>query len=229
MAIFNAGDKVVRQEHYRDGQWAISCAQNDRAADEVFTVESAAEGDISLCGVDMVWDASCFRLATGLEAELRKCCGTVADKPNLEKVVKQLSDEVTELKHTIDVQDQDLAEAESKLKSIKEYASIADRQRTEAEDLRDAAVAAAKSLGDEVQKLREDRRMWRMNAAEWDGLFMALSAGVEDIDLGQLVTQLDQIGRMADEQGNGADARLCFDAAQVVAMVEHTLDKLLDE
>jgi len=99
----------------------------------------------------------------------------------------------------------------------------------ESNDQRDAAVIAAKALGDEVQKLREDRRMWRMNAAEWDGLFMALSAGVEDIDLGQLVTQLDLIGRMADEQGNGADARLCFDASQVVAMVEHTLDKLLDE
>ena len=70
MARFNIGDKVVRREEFRNGLWEHDCAMNDRAADEVFTVESAAEGDISLCGVDRVWDASCFRHADAADLEL---------------------------------------------------------------------------------------------------------------------------------------------------------------
>lgn len=246
MAEFNIGDKVVRQEHYRDGQWAISCAQNDRAADEVFTVESAVEGAISLCGVGGVWDAFGFRLATGLEehqsvglpaedrlreanahieclrekiagleSELRKCCGTVADKPNLEKVVKQLSDEVTELHSK-------LAMYEMDEESLMRQDSLT-TQLAEITDQRDAAVLAAKSLGDEVQKLREDRRELRLNYKALDGLLSSLDHAVADIDLQQLSRQLGQIGEMADEQGNGADAKMCFDSAQVVDFVQRVL------
>lgn len=256
MATLKRGDKVVCREEFRHGLWAHTCAMNDRAADEVFTIDTVGNvtGGVTLEGMNGFWSGRCFRLATGLEehqsvglpaedrlleanahieclrekiawleSELRKCCGTVADKPNLEKVVKQLSDEVTELKHTIDVQAQDLAEAQSNLKSIKEYASIADRQRNEAEDQRDAAVLAAKSFGEEVHNLRQDCRGLRVNVAELDGQLAALEAGVEDIDLKQLSNQLTLIGNMAYEQGNEADGKMCLDAAQVVCLLDHML------
>lgn len=246
MAEFKVGDKVVRKENLIYGGWELDCARNDRSVSEVFTVSGTWGSLIAVDGIPGHWNEECFRLATGLEerqdstlpaedrlresdahieclrelldiekrkvdelqAEVARCCGTVANKADMEEKIANL------LKLNNDLSDRvcDLIE-----------------QLHDVTDQRDAATTAAKSLGDEVQKLREDRRMWRMTAAEWDGLFMALSAGVEDIDLGQLVTQLDQIGRMADEQGNGADAKLCFDASQVVAMVVRTLDSLLDE
>lgn len=240
MSKFKVGDKVVRLAEHRNEPWQMSCARHNVTYDLIGTVDGVlvAEGsrrvklkefssDREHCAW---WDAAYFTYAPApaasvdaLASEVARCCGTVADKPNMEKVVKQLSDEVTELKHTINVQNQDLAEAQSRLTSIKEYASIADQQRNEAEDQRDAAVLAAKTLGDEVQELRRERREYRVGVAGAKGHISTLMAGIDDIDLSSLSSQLDQIGRMADEQGNGADAKMCFDASQVLDMVERFL------
>lgn len=112
--------------------------------------------------------------------------------------------------------------------------TVADKEKmqqllAELTDQRDAAVLAAKTLGDEAQHLRQERREYRRGLAEAWGLLTNLEAGVVDIDLLVLSSQLDQIGRMCDEQGNGADARLAFDAAQVVDMVGRTLTEFADE
>lgn len=244
MAEFNIGDKVVRNASV-NGAWSIACEENTVNVMAVCTVTKVwGGGDISVAevipkGGCLGWSSCYFRLATGLEihqnsalpaedhiaennahveclrdllevekqrvatlqdkvAELRdelsKCCGTVADKPKMELVVKQLSDDLVA-----------------------------------ANDQRDAAVLAAKTLGDEVQHLRQERREYRRGLAEAVGLLTTLEAGVSDVDLLVLSSQLDQIGRMCDEQGNGADAKLAFDAAQVVDMVERTLTKFEDE
>lgn len=232
MAEFKIGDKWVRKESLIYGGWELDCARNDRSVSEVFTVSGVWGDLLQLDGLPGHWKNDCFRPATGLDehqssalsaedrlresdahieclrelldiekrrvselqAEVSRCCGTVADKVVMEDKIAKL------LKYNTELRDQC-----------------------------DAAVLAAKTLGDEVQKLRQERREFRMGMAELRGILSALEDGVADVDLLLLSSQLDQIGRMCDEQGNGADAKLAFDAAQVVDMVERTLDKFADE
>lgn len=171
-----------------------------------------------------------------LQAEVSRCCGTVADKEKMQQLTEELKQELTAAHFTIDNQATNitelkrlLADANLAVGAISTEREVLKRAITNRVDERDAAVLAAKTLGDEVQHLRQERREYRMSNTELLGGIAALDAGVADIDLLVLSSQLDQIGRMCDEQGNGADAKLAFDAAQVVDMVGRTLNRYADE
>lgn len=205
MSQFKVGDKVVRRAEHRDEPWQMSCARHNVTYDFSGTVDGVlgAEGsrrvklkefssDREPCAW---WDAAYFTYAPApaasvdaLASEVARCCGTVAAKEEMQRLIAELKE-----------------------------------QLAQANDQRDAAVLAAKTLGDEVQELRMECREYRHALASIKGPIAELRAGVEDIDTGTLSSQLDQIGRMADEQGNGADAKMCFDASQVLDMVERFL------
>lgn len=205
MSKFRIGDKVVRLAEHRNEPWQRRCARHNVTYDFIGTVDGVmvAEGsrrvklkefssDREPCAW---WDAAYFTYAPApaasvdaLASEVARCCGTVADKEEMQRLIAELKE-----------------------------------QLAQANDQRDAAVLAAKTLGDEVQELRRERREYRVGVAGAKGHVSTLMAGIDDIDLGTLSSQLDQIGRMADEQGNGADAKMCFDASQVLDMVERFL------
>jgi hypothetical protein len=246
MAKFEKGDKVVRLEQFIDELWLCAFDLSNLTSSTVCEVVTGGPEGVTLMDIHghvvssahvTYWAADCFRLATSLEihqgcalpaedhiaegkehvdslrekiasleAELAKCCGTVADKPLLLEKAAELESELTAAHFTID--------------NLK-------KKLTEVEDQRDAAVIAAKSLGDEVQGLRHDRRALRLNFTQCAGYVQALAAGVEDVDLEHLYNQLHAVGEACDEQGNGADANLAYDAAVVVEMVKHTLDEYL--
>lgn len=207
MSQFKVGDKVVRLAAHRDDTWRIACARRDLTYDAVVTVSgllvvgASNHSNIKLQEFnsnsvhDDWWDADYFTYAQAttasvdaLSSEVARCCGTVADKEEMQRMVAELKE-----------------------------------QLAQASDQRDAAVLAAKTLGDEVHELRRERRGYRVEVAEANGHVSTLMAGIEDIDLGSLWRQLEQIGQMADEQGNGADAKMCFDASQVLSLVERFL------
>lgn len=207
MSKFKVGDKVVRLGARRDTSWQIGCARNNVTDDFIGTVDGVMDEEWSGRGSIKLkefssdrgpcdwWDATYFTYAPApaasvdaLASEVARCCGTVADKEEMQRLIAELKE-----------------------------------QLAQANDQRDAAVLAAKTLGDEVQELRRERREYRVGVAGAKGHVSTLMAGIADIDLGTLSSQLDQIGRMADEQGNGADAKMCFDASQVLDMVERFL------
>lgn len=247
MAEFKIGDKVVRHDVFQAGEWSLFCARTGHADNAVFSVIQGNDSFIQVAPDGFWWDSSCFRTATGLEehqgaslsaedrlresdahieclrelldiawrkvdelqAEVARCCGTVADKTAMEE-------QIAELEELLDVRNEQLTT----------QALRNNRQSAEMDDLveqRDAAVTAAKSLGEEVQALRQDRRSLRLGFHSLDGLFGALNAGLADIDFGLLRSQLNLISDMAAEQGNGADAKLCADAYQVVDFVDRAL------
>lgn len=95
-------------------------------------------------------------------------------------------------------------------------------------DQRDAAVAAAKVLGEDLRIARADRRLLRLYQAQVDGVATGLVDAVSDftMSLSALRTHLEQIGKMCDEQGNGADAKVMFDAASLCDVVVRATDAL---
>lgn len=207
MSQFKVGDKVVRLGEHRDEPWRGRCARHNVTYDFIGTVDEVMVEEFSRCvsiklkefssdiGQRDWWDAAYFTYAPApaasvdaLASEVARCCGTIADKEEMQRLIAELKE-----------------------------------QLAQANDQRDAAVLAAKTLGDEVQELRRERREYRVGVAGAKGHVSTLMAGIDDIDLSSLSSQLDQIGRMADEQGNGADANMCFDASQVLDMVERFL------
>lgn len=91
-----------------------------------------------------------------------------------------------------------------------------------------AAVVAAKSFGDDIQAMKRHARHGRYNyqveANAASRLFAAMSHALEDLDVQSLADQLDHISRICDEQGNGADSKLCGDAASALDIVARAIE-----
>lgn len=245
MAEFKIGDRVVRKENIRHGGWELECARNDKATDDIFQVEGLLPltGRVTLVGLPVAWDESSFRLATSLEehqgtglpaedrlresdahieclrelldierrkvdelqAEIARCCGTVANKAVMEdKIAKLLS------------LNNDLSDHVSDLIG----------QLHDVTDQRDAAVLTAKALGEDLRVARKEARWARFAKRHLSGLCDALFAATADIDLHHVATQLYLLAQMCEEQGNGADATLAYNAAQVVELTAMTLASL---
>lgn len=225
MAEFKIGDKVVRKESLIYGGWELDCARNDRAVSEVFTVSGVWGDLLQLDGLPGHWKNDCFRPATGLEehqnsalsaeerlresdahieclrelldiekrrvselqAEVSRCCGTVADKAAMEEKVAKLLSLNNELSDRVS----DLA------------------------DQREAAVFAAKSLGEDVRVLRANARLLRLYQQLLNGVLNGLYDALEDIDVVALGKQLGSIGLICEQDDNGADANMLYAAASV--------------
>lgn len=194
------------------------------------------------CLLDLL-EAERQRVAA-LQAEVSRCCGTVADKEEMQRLVAALERDLDTRQNQLDVvmkrnnalsdqikaandqRDAAVAAAQTQaaeIQRLQQQVAAFQADVGDAIDLAEAARHTARTLGNEVQELRMERREYRHALASFKGPIAELRAGVEDIDTGTLSSQLDQIGRMADEQGNGADAKLCFDASQVLDMVERFL------
>lgn len=236
MAEFKIGDKVVREKHYQYGQWEIECARNDVAVDAVFEVAHVLPDDIRVKGLPWEWDASCFRLATGLEEHqdsalpaedrLRESDAHIECLRDLLAVEKQkvaeLQDEVSRCCGTV----ADKAAMEEKVAKLLSLNNDLSDKVSELADQRNVAVAAAKSLGQDLRVARKEARWARFAKGHLSGLCDALFAATADIDLHHVAPQLYLLAQMCEEQGNGADAALAYNAAQVVELTAMTLASL---
>lgn len=257
MSQFKVGDNVVRLAEHRDDTWRRACAARNLPYDFVGTVESCDDYTIKLVEITEPnleaawWNAPYFTYVTAttasvdaLASEVARCCGTVADKEEMQRLVAALERDLDTRQNQLDVvmkrnnalsdqikaandqRDAAVAAAQTQaaeIQRLQQQVAAFQADVGDAIDLAEAARHTARTLGNEVQELRMERREYRHALASFKGPIAELRAGVEDIDTGTLSSQLDQIGRMADEQGNGADAKLCFDASQVLDMVERFL------
>jgi hypothetical protein len=222
MAKFKKGDRVLRLSAYTGFVgWINRCAEVGLPVTSVFTVSAALPyGDLLLEEMPQAtggWTAVNFRLAT--DAEIIHGYALPVEDHIAEKDahVECLREKIAELERDLDT-------TRKQLDVVMKANNRLSDDIAAANDQRDAAVLAAKSLGDEVQCQRHTARIQRMNLKQHIGFMDALEAGVIDVDLDHLISQLRLIAEMADEQGNGADAKLCADAALVVDMVQYTLD-----
>ena len=102
------------------------------------------------------------------------------------------------------------------------------RELAEVEDQRDAAVAAAKALGEDLRIAREEVRWARFARTHLGGIGDALFNSTSDIDMPHTVSQLRLLAQMCEDNGNGADAALAYNAAQVVELTAKTLSALYE-
>jgi hypothetical protein len=112
--------------------------------------------------------------------------------------------------------------------ALKGQLAFAQTLVAESNDQRDAAVAAAKAFGEDIQAMKRDARHVRyeaqVGAMAAVRILRALAAGVDDLDLRDLAKQLEHIARICDEQGNGADAKLCGEAASGLSIAARAVE-----
>lgn len=227
MNKFKIGDRVVRAHNkLGDNAWQTACHAANSPVDRAYVVTGYTDGGVwlQLDGLPTercLWDDNNFDLvatataAGALEEGLAMCCGTVADKPLL---LKQLAD----LKQELALHKDFVQYTETRTRaSIAERDALAD-QLAQVSDQRDAAVAAAKGFGEDILAMKRDARHGRyeaqIGAMAAVRILRALASGVEDLDLYDLANQLGHISRICDEQGNGADAKLCGEAASALGI-----------
>lgn len=236
---FKPGDFVVRRKENRGPIHTIfNSVCSTLGVDEgaVFKVGKVDGPCLYFDGASHPLGSQCFRVATFLE----RIMGTSDITEGLlkDKVMEQaahiecardlLEDEkqkVTELRYeleqttaagTVGAPDQLVAELEEKL-------AVATKLNHALTDQREAAVIAAKSLGEDVRALRKELSALRYSASAdlcgHVGILQGLEQAVNGIDLVHLREQLELIGRTMESIGNGADAELAFSAALVVNTV----------
>lgn len=102
------------------------------------------------------------------------------------------------------------------------------RELAEVEDQRDGALVAAKSLGEALRVAREEVRWARFARTHLSGICDALFNSTSDIDMPHTISQLRLLAQMCEDHGNGADAALAYNAAQVVELTAKTLSALYE-
>lgn len=115
-------------------------------------------------------------------------------------------------------------ELSEKLEAERDVSKSFARDVLDARDQRDAAVAVAKSLGEDLRVARANGRLFRLHQSLLKGLVNGLDAALGDIDVQELGNQLDQIAQMLEQQDNYADAKLLFNAASACEVVSELLD-----
>lgn len=228
MNKFKAGDKVVRLPlHILSGKWAEICEKHNIQPNAIVTVAAHPEARrLTLDGFgnqgdDENWNSKRFRLATGLEVQ----CGHALPA---EDHIKEKEAHVECVRNLLDAEKARVQALENEVADLKAQLELAKTLAAESNDQRDAAVIAAKSLGEQVQHLLRDARHkrydQRKNQHRAQNIISGLAAGLDDIDLDGLVVQLTQIADICDEQGNGADAKLCAEAASALAITIRAVD-----
>lgn len=111
---------------------------------------------------------------------------------------------------------------------LKAQLELAKTMVQESNDQAEAAKAAAKSFGEDILEMKRVARYVRYEKSAASGaayrILAGLNSGLEDIDLDDLINQLNQIARICDEQGNGADAKLCGEAASALSITRRALE-----
>lgn len=220
MSKFKEGDKVVRTSKVATSHmWTSACSRAGINPGSVLTVvlcseEGRLDVDRLLEEDAICWSADGFRLATDLE--IHQGVALLVEDHIAEK-----EEHVECLRNLLEVEKQKVQDLTAQLDFAKTLAA-------ESNDQRDAAVAAAKALGEDLRVARADRRLLRFYQAQVDGVATGLVDAVSDftMSLSVLRTHLEQIGKMCDEQGNGADAKVMFDAASLCDVVVRATDAL---
>ena len=229
MSKFKKGDNVVRLGTNLNAQWKEAFNHSAHSPSSVCVVIEVDGSTIRVNDLDGVlvrcdgverWGAEYFRLAT--DSEIHHGVALPAEYHITEK-----EEHVECLRNLLEVEKQRVA-------SLLTLNNTLSEKLEAASDQRDAAVAAAKALGEDLRITRADRRLLRFYQAQVDGVATGLVDAVSDftMSLSVLRTHLEQIGKMCDEQGNGADAKVMFDAASlcdVVVMATDALNELQEK
>ena len=132
------------------------------------------------------------------------------------------------LRDLLDTEKQTVSKLQDEVADLKAQLELAKTMVQESNDQAEAAKAAAKSFGEDILELKRDARHvryeQRRNNHRAADTLAALADGVEDIDLDDLINQLRHISEICDEQGNGADAKLCGEAASALSITRRALE-----
>lgn len=196
----NQGVGLSAEDRLRESDAHIECLR------ELLDIERRQVGNLLALNNVLVDQAAHLQAKiAGLQAEVARCCGTVADKEVMQRSLDELN---------------------LVLGAVSTERDVLKRAIAHRVDERDAAVAAAKSLGEDLRVAREEVRWARFAKSHIAGLCDALFTATADIDLSHVAGQLRLLAQMCEDNGNGADAALAYNAAQVVELTSSTLSAL---
>lgn len=228
MRLFAKDDKIKRiPRHRSDGPWETMCFQCNADATGVFTVSDVCDSGIKLAELEPTsgwWNTDFFYLEGELPdtaaPEPAPAISESLPEPELSQRFDELMAEIADLKEQLRYAQLRAAESEAKYQNGEEILKDVVIQR-------EAAVAAAKTVGDDLhshkRSARHERYELSMESNYHKRVVNALINGLEDVDLDGLIKQLNQIGDICDEQMNGADAKLCYEAASALSIAHRAV------